>query len=519
MRSDVIRIYKSVHTWTGILSGLVLFIAFFAGALTMFEQSLTRWLTAPTAQLSALSYREADQLIQQVAQQYPAATKAMVLHINDVSTEPSPLRWDNEGVWQASLDANGTLLATPTSHSEFAQFIDQLHQTAGIPGMLGHEPLGVYFMGLISVLYFLALVSGLIILLPTLSKNFLALRRSKNNKRFWLDAHNIVGVTAFPFHVVIALTAVVFAFHDPFYGALQKVVYDDKPMFAPPAVIPIQDQTLDKLLPVATLLERIAAAAPDFHVREIDYRNIDTPKAIARVAGIGEGHIVRGPSYGYLLVQPYSGDIINADMLPGKMETWTGIVSHFFALHFGNYGGNFVRWLYFFLGLSGAFLFFSGNLLWIESRRKRLRNQNNNVQQQRSTRVLAALVIGVSLGTMIGIGLSLVSAKWLHGVVDDINQWHTAIYYLAFSGSLVWALWRSAAVAAFELLYASAATALLIPLTTLLTTLPTTVLTTASPGVDITALAAGLLLFYCAHLSRRRALHGPIDSVWSKYCQ
>ena len=39
MRADHVRIYKSVHTWTGILSGLALFIAFYAGALTVFIDS------------------------------------------------------------------------------------------------------------------------------------------------------------------------------------------------------------------------------------------------------------------------------------------------------------------------------------------------------------------------------------------------------------------------------------------------------------------------------------------------
>ncbi len=37
MRADFVRNYKSVHTWTGILSGLALFIAFYAGALTVFR--------------------------------------------------------------------------------------------------------------------------------------------------------------------------------------------------------------------------------------------------------------------------------------------------------------------------------------------------------------------------------------------------------------------------------------------------------------------------------------------------
>src|SRR3546814_14936175 len=65
-------------------------------------------------------------------------------------------------------------------------------------------------------------------------------------------------------------------------------------------------------------------------------------------------------------------------------------VTSFFALHFGNFGGAAVRWSYFLLGLAGAFLFYSGNLLWIESRRKKER-KSGAVQQTRATRILGAL--------------------------------------------------------------------------------------------------------------------------------
>ena len=49
MPTDVVKMYKEVHGWVGILSGLCLFIAFYAGALTMFELPLQRWASPPPA--------------------------------------------------------------------------------------------------------------------------------------------------------------------------------------------------------------------------------------------------------------------------------------------------------------------------------------------------------------------------------------------------------------------------------------------------------------------------------------
>ena len=70
-------------------------------------------------------------------------------------------------------------------------------------------------MGVVSAVYAVALVSGLIIVLPSLVKDLFALRISPNLKRMWLDAHNVVGVVSLPFHIVIALSAVVFCLHEP----------------------------------------------------------------------------------------------------------------------------------------------------------------------------------------------------------------------------------------------------------------------------------------------------------------
>ncbi len=53
IRADIVKMYKDVHTWVGIVSGRALFIAFYAGAITMFEGQLKRWASPPPALLHA----------------------------------------------------------------------------------------------------------------------------------------------------------------------------------------------------------------------------------------------------------------------------------------------------------------------------------------------------------------------------------------------------------------------------------------------------------------------------------
>src|SRR5690606_2968651 len=125
-------------------------------------------------------------------------------------------------------------------------------------------------------------------------------------------------------------------------------------------------------------------------------------------------------------------------------------------------------WIYFLLGMAGAWLFYSGNLLWVESRRKAARKgQASPPVQRRDTRIMASATVGVCLGCICGISLTIVGGKWLYGHVANLNAWHTALYYTAFLGAIAFSFWRGPARAAVVLLWLAAATTLAIPATSL----------------------------------------------------
>lgn len=531
VRSDILRVYLSLHTWVGICSGLLLFIGFFAGALTMFKQPLDRWISPPQQQMAQLDTAQLDALVPRILAAHPAARHEFTLKLQRREDVAAPMQWSEGGSgrelalsgnrWLASLDERGAVVTEAVTPSLFGELVDMLHRTGGIPGFLADEYLGVYVLGIAGVLYFLALVSGVILLLPTLVKDFFALRPGKNNKRFWLDAHNIVGITSLPFHIVISLTVIVFAFHDQFYDALNEVVYADAPMFGPRAAT-AEAYAFKDLLPPSQLIERVRAEAPGFEVTELLYMGLESPRPLVRAGVYDAAALVHGPITGYVGIHPYTGEITMTDMLPGKTDTWGGIVNYFFALHFGSFGGNLVRWIYFFLGLSGAFLFYSGNLLWIERRRKKARRNaaaGTAPEQPRNTRWMAAATVGICLGSVIGVCLALVAGKWASAFADNINHTYLTVYYSGFLLAVVFSCWRGAA-AAWQLLLACAASCALIPLTSLAAVLLPGLglwahVSAAALGVDITGLAGALVFAWAARRSRRRALGGGRDSVWS----
>lgn len=516
MRSDIIRVYKSVHTWTGIVAGLALFVAFYAGALTMFKEPLTAWVTPAATVGQATGGDDAADLIARVLAVHPEAGRDLTVTPGG-DGRASSASWsqgrEDLNPWTAALGADGQLILRRIGQSALGVLVDYLHRTAGLPGDL---ELGATVMGVVSAVYAVALVSGVIILLPSLVKDFMALRVGANVKRMWLDAHNLVGIVGLPFHLFIALTAVVFGLHDHIYDSLDATVYQGRLPSIMRASFPAArpDPTPARMRPPAEFYATARALAPGFEPAFLRYRNAGTLGATVMVWGEDPRYLMRG--HGFVTLNAVDGTVMGTEYLPGRQSMWSAVVASFFALHFGSFGGEPVRWAYFFLGLSGAFLFYSGNLLWVESRRKRARG-GADPGQTRQTRLMAAATLGVCLGCVAGLSLSIAAGKWLVGRVEDVNLWHQTIYYAVFLAALGWAFWRGAARAATDLTWAAATATLAVAVTGVLArVVPALGLPGAGGwGVEAVALAGALALAAMARASARRARTGEADSVWS----
>lgn len=537
MRSEIIRVYKAVHTWTGILSGMALFIAFYAGAVTLFKEPLARWAT-PTAadegQLVPLS--EAHALLSATLATYPQAARELEVHVQRSNASPDLVTWKvpkedadehdqlSAQRFAARATPDGTVRAEPVQRTQLAEFIDVLHRVVGLPV---DNDLHRTFMGVVAGLYFLALASGFVTLLPSLVRDLFALRVGPNLKRMWLDAHNIVGLGSFPFHVVMALTAAVFAFHDPIYAVQNRLIHDGKlsAAFRPPSAAG-SDQPRDPATMVSPseIVQRVQAIAPDFEPTVLRYLRSKGPNPTVFVFGHStRGSIEQRALGGLAMVDPYSGQLISTAYLPGQQSVSEAVLSSLFALHFGSFGGVPVKWMYFVLALLGAWLVYSGNLLWIESRTRKAKKSialGAIPAQRRDVRLLASATVGVCLGAVCGISSTICAAKWLHGHVGDLNEWHRIVYYAAFFSAIAWSFYRGAARASVELLRAAAILTLGVPLTTLMAALVPALGMWADAevlGVDLTALALGLAFVVLARKVARRVDTGRRDSVWSAH--
>ena len=508
-----------LHTWSGIITSLLLLICFLAGSLSVYRDTLNRWATAPQA---AHPYAPAQTaaLIRATLAAHPEAARELTLHLHD--HEQAPLSWTDahQQKHQAWLDADGTLHTRAVRDTPLGDLANRLHQTAGIPGTIDHEDIGLLLMGLIAILYTLALSSGLILYLPHLIKDHLALRHDKSRRRAWLDTHNLLGITSLPFHLIIAATTVVFAWHDIMYDSMDTLLPEAQRMGghspARPGGEPVPPDLARLKLPeeLQTLAQKHRA---DYRADSITYRNLDRP-ALASAYQRGS---VGGMRSAIHIANPYDGRERYTNL---ATDPYTTISDGYFHLHFGDYGGSIVRAAYFLLGIMGAALFYTGNLLWLNKRPPRRHKTTTAAQQTPTTQgdkrqpahIMAALTLGISWGSIAGIAAAFLAARWLYLLPLAPTTPLIAAYYLTFLAAIAYSQWRGAGKSAVPLIRCCAWLTLAIPATSALGALGLPPLFSRSDtlGVDATALALGLLLHRTATLSAKSIAHAPAGSVW-----
>lgn len=511
MKADTLRAFTTLHTWTGLVTGLALFIAFYAGALTVFHGALHSWEQPATRAETVQGPDRVDALRRAVVDAHPGAAEELTVVLPGFDGPRAAAFWRTEqGRHHASLGPDGALTEGAPLASELAEHINHIHFTLGLP-----QGIGMWLMGLVSTIYALALVSGIVIHLPTLVENLFALRPGRNIKRYWQDAHNVIGVLSLPFHVIFAFTGALLCVLTVFVAGLAYIALDERVAERFQSAFEIVEAPAPAGEPLtapdsATLMARARETIPGMTPFLFQHHRSRDARGLTVVHGVIDGRLANRVAVA-----------IRHDDL-GIAETWapgsrpaTPIASSVItSLHFGNFGGPVVQWLYFLLGLGGAFLFYSGNLLWIESRRRRRQRE-----QPRLHRVMAGVTVGVCVGCCLGVSALFLANKLLPEALADRAAWEMRVYYLLFLGSVAWALLRPPARGAVELLLATSALTAAIPIVNWGVTgdHPWSAIHDgqwAVAGIDLVALAGAAAFALLARATHRRARDGNPNSVW-----
>ena len=361
MSPGTLRVWSWLHKWSSLVSTVFLLVLCLTGLPLIFHHQIGAWLgtevVSPTLRADAPRIT-LDRVMAVAGATFPAKVGMYV------SQEP-----DDDTVWfvtmgdtpssstdlkQVAVDARtGAALAEPRLDTGLMAVIHTIHVElfAGEYGKL--------FLGLMGLLMLVAIVSGVVLYAPFMRKlRFGEVRRDRSMRVKWLDLHNLLGIVTLTWAVVVGATGVINTWADLVISHWRN------------------DQVADMVahyrgLPPVTRLGSLEKAFANARAQQPDMK-------IAFIAFPGTafssehhyGVFMRGRSaLTARLVKPVLVDAITGEVSASREPPWymnALLLSQ--PLHFGDYGGVPMQWLWAVLDVLTIVVLGSGLYLWLGKR-------------------------------------------------------------------------------------------------------------------------------------------------------
>lgn len=220
MTQKAVRTWYLIHKWTSLVCTLFLLMLCITGLPLIFHDEIdgltgeAASLAGPASSSDAPGLLPLDDMLRRALTERPNEVPLYMAFDNGsplltVTTGPAPDSPETAMTLMLFDRTNG-LMVSPPGDGGVMEFILQLHTDMflGLPGML--------FLGAMGVLFAAALVSGVVLYAPFMRKlAFGTLRTGRSRRLKWLDWHNLLGVTAFAWMTVVGITGIINALATP----------------------------------------------------------------------------------------------------------------------------------------------------------------------------------------------------------------------------------------------------------------------------------------------------------------
>lgn len=456
-----------LHTWTGLVLGWVLFAIFLAGTLAFFKQELNLWSRPELHALPAAGPLTAEQLARVETTMRTLAPGAASWHFT-AQDERRPLasvfyrdapakkgqRARFEQRWLDPVSGEAVKARTTFGAGEyFYRFHFELRSAQQSQWILE----GRWAVGLATLLMLVALLSG-IVTHRRIFKDFFTFRpKAKAAQRAWLDAHNLCGVLALPFYLVVTFSGLMTMHSLYLPGGIAAAYGDQSSAYF--------GELSGDPTPRARQRGGEAAAAPplptigaagwasllrDFHRR--------LPNG--RVEGIG---LQREGERAVVEIGPHDGDrlqyrgprlVYDAQTLTliRKSDTDRPAAKTYgvlYGLHVARFADLPMRFILAGLGLLGTAMIATGLVLW--SVKRRADAERRKVAVGAGHKLVDALNIGAIAGLPIAMAAFCHATRWLPLDMAQRQDAEIKVFYgvlaLGFLAAALGARWRHLFVA------------------------------------------------------------------------
>ncbi|MEJ1241835.1 PepSY domain-containing protein [Chryseolinea sp. T2] len=362
-----VRAWFEVHKWTSLICTLFLLMLCITGLPLIFYEEINHLAgneaEAPEMPLGTPRMK-IDDLLVSARKTYPDNVIRYVYWEEDhpnivtVSMADSIDAPPTVANLVAIDERTGAVLKQPKFDEGFMYAVYKLHvdMFAGIIGKL--------FLGLMGLLFVVAIISGIMLYSPIMRKfNFGMVRTEKSSRLKWLDMHNMLGVVTLAWALVVGFTGVINTTSEIVLGLWQVGQLSE--MVAPyKDAAPLEGD----LSPLEDAIEVTQAKEPEMHVSIVAYPGtMFTSKHHYAV-------FVRGNT-------PMTSRLIKPALIDAKsgaltdMRTMPWFVNALFLsqpLHFGDYGGMPLKVLWTLFDIVTIIVLISGLYLWFARRKAQL---------------------------------------------------------------------------------------------------------------------------------------------------
>jgi len=374
MNKESLKGLTAAHSWLGLIISFILYIVFLAGSYSFFMEDIAQWeLGAQFPQPQQTEFMGAQELIDQTVDKLTIVpTDAVWLTL---ATNKAPFH----DIMYSYIDSEGKTqspdpVMDPVTGKHIYDFYDislgrffrNLHIDLLIP------KIGNYLVGFVSLFFFVALISGIFIHWRKIYSHFFTYR-TKRTRDKTLDSHNIIGVIGLPFHIIFALTGVLFnlgfIFEDiniAVFAQGDNQVYQQQTSSRAPLEAQPPSGIFMPMTGINELMRRSESEIPNFKVSRIEIMNWKNDNATILISGKIKDDFAKSTQIQY---QMKTGKVIFQNI--SNNNTSADGMAVLDALHFADFSDRIIKVIFFLLGLGTCYVIISGNLLWIAKQEKR----------------------------------------------------------------------------------------------------------------------------------------------------
>jgi uncharacterized iron-regulated membrane protein len=494
-----------LHTWSGLVVGWVLFAIFVTGTASYYRTEISHWMR--------------PELSESAPDPVAAATRAGTFLRE---TMPNAMGWsvrlpkaDSPAVevywWQSPAGPYHHALLDPATGERSAvrdtqggDFLYRFHYELHLPPIWGR-----WIVSACAAVLLIALISG-IVTHRRIFADFFTFRRDRSAQRGWLDAHNVVGVLALPFHLMIVYSGLVLLSSMLMPWGIRAAYHGDMLRYYAEAGIMTPGRLPEGRpgvpLPLGEIVARATAAGGESP--EVLFVSMPGDAGGTATAYFEEPHGLTHlhPQIAYAAD---TGAEISRVGVAGA-ATQTGAVMA--GLHQGHFAPAPLRLLFFLCGVMGAAAIGSGLVLWTVARAPKGADPEGF-----GLRLVRFLNLATIAGLPVGLAAYFLANRLLPIGLEDRGDWEVRGFFAAWVIAALLTVLYPRAKAWSAALGLAAAAFLAIPVADMMT-----VSQARFFGFDAALAVIGLALLLGARLAARRGesarsravatLHGTVEA-------